>query len=122
MNDFEKIGKQMPYKESESYITSLIEHCTETALSGGRKQHRRSYRLFFSFGTVAAALILAAGLTRFIEEPGTRQENKWKAEIEKAAPLDEMLNTLDDEEIQSLGAYCNDFPDYEYLKNNLKRK
>ena len=112
MNDFEKVGKQMPYNESESYVSSFIEQCTLKALSENDSRKKSFVRMAVR-GCMATLLILSIGLSFY-----SKMENTASLRIavpaENTVSLDEALNSMSDEQLENLGSHCSDFPDYDF--------
>lgn len=110
MNDFNQIGKRMPFSESEGYVDSLIDKCAASALAQRSGHHRRTVirRICFYSSGIAAALLVAFLLfSRF------QAQNEYKR-IEKSQSLNEVLSSLSDKQVQDVTYYnLDDIPDYD---------
>lgn len=109
MKDFEHIGKQMPYRETEDYLQTLINHSTETALN--QSHHRRPTlgRPVRLAAAAAIAALLVVTAIAIYPSSGTQQT----AQVETASPLDQFLGSITDEEAQLLAYYEVEDMDYD---------
>ena len=109
MKEFQNIGKQMPYKESEAYLNQLISQSTENAISQAPKRTATIRRMRYIAAAAAVALLVTIGVTQC-----TGTSEPQMAQTEQAGPLDEFLNSLSDEEAQLLAYYdIEEIPEYE---------
>ena len=109
MKEFEHIGKQMPYAESEDYLDEMIANATEKAIGSQVNQQRPNYLRIASFAAiaVAASLLLVVGWTWLKPQPETFVTEQMES------PVDEFLDGLTDEEVQLLAYYeIEDIPEY----------
>ena len=109
MKEFEHIGKQMPYAESEDYLDEMIANATEKAIGSQVDRQHPKYLRIASFASIAVAafLLLVVGWTWFKPQPETFVTEQMES------PVDEFLNDLTDEEVQLLAYYeIEDIPEY----------
>ncbi len=98
MRDKNKIN--MPYRESNEYVSRLVSDATERAISNSRATEFIPAR---RLAAVAAAVLVMAvgGITCYKLMADTKQ---LIAQTE-TSPVDEFLNGLTDEEVQMLSYY-----------------
>mgnify|MGYP007101837131 CR=1 FL=1 len=110
MKDFEIIGKQMPFAESEEYVKQLVEHTANQAI-----RHRPKAKTVSLHVKLAAAvmLILLATASLVYYNKFTEPEQLTAEQVQD--PLDQFLNGLTDDEVQLLAYYdIDEIPEYEY--------
>lgn len=112
MNDFEKVGKQMPYNESESYVSSFIEQCMLKAISE-KESRKKSFVRMAVRGCMATLLILSIGLS-FYSKIEDAARLRIEDSVETTVSLDEALSSMSDEQIENLGSHCGDFTDFDF--------
>lgn len=105
----DKIGKRLPYNESDRYVDDLVERTTSEALARRpRSANRRHMGMMVASAAAALALIIGVGITLFHD--GQQQQLSSAA---NAGPLDEFLNNLSDEEAAQLQYYeIEEIPEY----------
>ena len=97
---FNDIEKRMPYRESEEYLSDLIDKSTEKAIMQHSAAGKNWRRLLMAASAAAVALlILGFGLTHF------NGRNAQLVSMSDQGPLDEFLSTLSDEEAAQLQFY-----------------
>jgi len=111
MNDFETIGKRLPYAESKDYVEQLVEKTTEQAI--GRESHVkakvRPLHLWMAAAAVALLLVVV-GVTQYRVAEGAQQD----LVAQKADSFNDSLEESGDDEL--LLAYNNLSPeDQEFL-------
>lgn len=100
--------KRLPYKESQEYINSLIDRAVENAIMSSPEVRRRWRPGLMVSAAAVALLVIGIGLKAFHDE---RTATTTVMAIE--SPLDEFLNTLDDDEAAMLQCYdVEDIPEY----------
>lgn len=128
-NTTPNLPKSFPYSESDSYIDSLVNRCTEQALArramseAGRQRPQVLRRRIV--GTVAAAAVAGIVATVALHEahrpplthPAPDSTHlSWKALPEQEAeqdPIDALLNTLSTDELLQIDEPCPDeIPEY----------
>ena len=110
MNEFEKIGKRMPYSESKDYIADLINKGTEKAIAESKPNLRSRFIRRTIIGTAAAAVMAGLVLTTVNFE--TSQE-KLMNQLNSTPSLEEVLNSLSDDQMAELSTYSiDDIPEY----------
>lgn len=106
--DFEHIGKKLPYQESEEYLDTLIARVSEGVVARRKSQKLRRKRIMM-FTSVAAMLLLVIGIG--INVMNQRSEKVVVTSVE--GPVDEFLNALTDEEVAQLPYYeIEEIPEY----------
>lgn len=109
MNEFNNIGKQMPYRESEDYIDRLVAQATDNAL-GQVKQHARR-RLVMMVTSSAATVLLIIGVA--LAATHVRHQQVVASTARQESPIDEFLGSLTDEEVTMLPCYeIEEIPEY----------
>ena len=105
MKDFDKIGKRMPYAESEDYLEGLIEASTETAIT--RQQPKtRIRRIQWIAAAASVAIVAAVGTTIFIKHQSA-------VSTQTDSPLDVYLCNLSDDDAQLIDCYeIEEIPEY----------
>lgn len=110
MKDFNEIGKRMPYSESSEYINNLIEVNVDKVLGNPKpNMHSRFIRKVVMSTAAAAAVIVGV----FFTIPHGTQQDRIMKQISQSKSLDEVLNSLNSEQIQELTDYTtDDIPEY----------
>ena len=110
MNEFDNIGKKLPYNESESYLDNLIDEATENAiLHQILRKSKRRWNMIAVSAAASALLIIGIGTT-LIHEQNKTIETVF---TDNQGPIDEFLNTLTDEEVAMLPDYeIEEIPEY----------
>lgn len=110
MNEFDNIGKKLPYNESETYLDNLIYEATENAIMHP-KPKRSKKRLSMIIVSAAASLLLIIGIgTSLFHERSDTTDN---VTLNNVGPIDEFLNDLTDEEVAMLIDYeLEEIPEY----------
>ena len=107
MNDFNDIGKQMPYTESEDYLNRLIETSTETAIAQ-QQPKVRTRRIQWIGVAASVAIVVAIGITYVL-----RNTQAQVVTPTTESPLDDFLCNLSDEDAQMIEYYeIEDIPEY----------
>lgn len=101
-------GKRMPYKESDEYITSLIQNCADRAVKGDMISSKINVkRIMWQVSAVAAVLII--GFLAFFNL-GTDSEYQRYLD---SAPLNEVIASMSDEQVMDLYCYeLDEIPEY----------
>lgn len=101
-------GKRMPYKESEEYVSLLIDKSVGKALADSSKRNGVAVKMFWlRLSGVAAvlALVLAAYL-------GFMNESEFDV-YKDSATLAEVLASMSDEQVMDLYCYeIDEIPEY----------
>ena len=110
-NEFESVGKRMPYKETPEYISLLASRCAERAISDSLQHKRTSNvrRIWLSVASAAAVIAIVAiiGLSVY----SNQDLNATK--IADSPNLDQVIKSLSDEQLQELYTYSiDDIPEY----------
>ena len=110
MNEFDNIGKKLPYRESEAYLDNLINEATENAIMHQNpKISKRSWTMIAVSAAASALLIIGIGTTLLHERNNTTDN----VTLSNKGPIDEFLNTLTDEEVMMLPDYeIEEIPEY----------
>lgn len=110
MKDFKEIGKRMPYTESEDYISSLIEKGIDKAIA---EKGSNTNLLFFRRTAIAASAAAAIFVGIFFTFDFSKDSKNVATQIAKSQPIDEVLNSLSDEQVLALTTYSlDDIPEY----------
>lgn len=118
-----KIPRTMPYRESEQYIASLVEQCTEQAVNSS-KSRRITISPAVRIATVAAAVAVVLTVALHLMGPTGTDSGTTSAPAELTAQvatddktadsstnaIDRLLQDISDEEAQSLA--CIYYADY----------
>ena len=118
-----KIPRTMPYHESEQYIASLVERCTEQAVNSSKSRRitiSPAVRIAAVAATVAVVLTVAlhlmgptgtdSGTTSAPAELTAQVATDDKTADSSANAIDRLLQDISDEEAQSLA--CIYYADY----------
>lgn len=107
-NDFDDIGKRMPFRETGDYLDNLIDNATEKAITHHATAKRSLHRMLMIASAAAVALlIIGSGIALF------NARNTHQVAMTEQGPLDEFLNTLSDEEAAQLTFYeLEEIPEY----------
>ena len=106
-DEFDNIGKHLPYSESDEYLDSLLDRVARNAV---RQQYQSRWKKHWALKVASAAavalLLLGIGVT--VVDNGSSQA------IQQAeSPIDEFLNSLTDEEVAQLPYYeIEEIPEY----------
>ena len=112
MNDnFNDIGKKMPYHEREDYIDALIDRSVQHALDNARpavvRHWDRKRRLWAS---VAAVAILTLAIQVVVKYHNPQPQLTLQA---SESPMDQFLNSISDEEAAQLMSFeIEEIPEY----------
>ena len=109
MND-EPIKTPIPlhYTEDDNYVDSLVDRCTERAITQAAMHRTNGKRRTIAVVSTAAAIALVATVAvRMLHKPSLPVTNQDSTELiaqnpaENSAisPMDELLNTLSDDEL-----------------------
>lgn len=118
-----KIPRTMPYRESEQYIASLVERCTEQAVNTS-KSRRITISPAVRIAAVAAAVAVVLTVALHLMGPTGTDSGTTSAPAELTAQvatddktadsntnaIDRLLQDISDEEAQSLA--CIYYADY----------
>lgn len=118
-----KIPRTMPYRESEQYIASLVERCTEQAVNSS-KSRRITISPAVRIAAVAAAVAVVLTVALHLMGPTGTDSGTTSAPAELTAQvatddktadpntnaIDRLLQDISDEEAQSLA--CIYYADY----------
>ena len=108
MNEFDEIGKMMPYNEKDDYLDGLINTATEKAIRQAKPLSRKRFTIIVL--SAAASIIMALGVGGMIWLSG---ESPSSRAYQSVSPIDEFLNSLSDEEIAALPYYeIEEIPEY----------
>lgn len=108
MKDFDNIGKRMPYTESNEYINSLIDKGIDIAIARSEKKHNIfGKKLILTAVSVAASVAIMLMIFNY-ESSTTSTYNK----ITGAMPLNEVLTSLNDQQVEALDYYSTEIPEY----------
>ena len=118
-----KIPRTMPYRESEQYIASLVERCTEQAVNSSKSRRitiSPAVRIAAVAATVAVVLTVAlhlmgptgtdSGTTSAPAELTAQVATDDKTADSNTNAIDRLLQDISDEEAQSLA--CIYYADY----------
>ncbi|MBR5102868.1 MAG: hypothetical protein IK092_07065 [Muribaculaceae bacterium] len=109
MKDFNKIGKQLPYDESEEYLEQLINDSTQKAINNS-KSKSKSKTVKWIAAAASIAIIVGLGITF----SSKLIKSKKVTTMQVSSPLDDFLNQLSDDDAQLLVYYdINEIPEYE---------
>ena len=108
MNEFDEIGKQMPYSESEDYLKQVINKSAETAV----QRHKPTSRMRrLQWIAAAASIVIAASLGLAYLSKTNHTHNSGTVQVE--SPLDEYLNSISDDDAQLIEYYeIEEIPEY----------
>ncbi len=105
-----KVGKSLPYSETDDYVAQLITRSADAAISEVVPSRKRSVVLHWRKIAVSAAAVLALGLLCFSKLSGESDYEKYQ----NSMPLSEVLNSLSDEKLMHVSYYViEDIPEYE---------
>lgn len=110
MNEFDNIGKKLPYNESETYLDNLINEATENAVKHHNLTKRKKRWNMIAISAAASALLIIGIGTTLLHK-----QNKATADmtLNSEGPIDEFLNNLTDEEVAILTDYeLEEIPEY----------
>lgn len=101
-------GKRMPYKESDEYVSRLIDRCVGNAMSGNSKRNSEAVKTFWlRLSSVAAVLALV--VTAYF---GFMNESEFDV-YKDSATLAEVLASMSDEQVMDLYCYeIDEIPEY----------
>lgn len=106
MKPFDDINTDLPYKETDEYVETLVARCSEEAIrlsKAGKKTERHSHRPWL-YGAVSIAAA-AIAITVFIWRPNHSNSS--------LSPIDSFLSGLTQEEIQMISDWTIDeIPEY----------
>ncbi|MGM9803405.1 MAG: hypothetical protein ACI308_04430 [Muribaculaceae bacterium] len=109
MIDFEKIGKRMPYRETDQQIDALCSQISTNTINGARSNNRVSLPRRIAFITSAAAALVLA-VTATIQM--TKHEPSVYETIINSESVAEVLNQMGDDAVESEVYYTlNAMPD-----------
>lgn len=110
MKDFDEIGKKMPYKESTQYINGLIETCANEAIASKSPNLNSRFVRKVVISTITAAAVFG-GI--WVTIPRESTQDRIMQKIEKSKSLDDVLSTLDNNQLAALNDYpTDDIPEY----------
>jgi hypothetical protein len=108
MNEFEEIGKKLPYVESEEYVDSLVERCTQHVVASKPVVKRRAlHKWYYAASAVAAAIVIA-----FLAFSFLGRDNDYER-ISHSQNLDQVLSEMSDNQAQDISCYSvEEVPEY----------
>ena len=106
---FDRIGKQLPYHESEKYLDNLMDKAADAALQQqGKPSGKKHWGLMWASAAAVALLLIGIGFHELNDV--NRQP---AATVQAGGPFDEFLNSLTDEEVAQLPYYeIEEIPEY----------
>ncbi|MBO4380152.1 MAG: hypothetical protein J5784_04035 [Muribaculaceae bacterium] len=108
MNEFDKIGQDMPYTESDDYLDNLISSATENAIEKNRSKGTIAKWTIASLAAASVAVLVVVGVKLFNDQPA-----QPVVAHENVSPIDEFLDGLNDDDAQLLAYYeVEDVPEY----------
>lgn len=110
MNEFDNIGKKLPYNESETYLDNLINEATENAIMcQNPKKSKKRWSMIVVSAAASVLLIIGIGSSLLHERNNTIDN----VTLNNEGPIDEFLNDLTDEEVAMLTDYeLEEIPEY----------
>lgn len=126
MNDLmNKVGKRLPYGETDDYVNRLIERCADRAIaSAPSRRSARIRRLWIGWSSAAAVVAVAAtaALRVAVHQPRSADEavagmamniESSAESVERSEPLNVVLTQMTDDQLASITYYCtDDIPEY----------
>lgn len=109
MKDFNEIGKNLPYAESEEYVSELVERCANRAIAATPALHKRNIvrRISYYATTAAAAAAVTIIMVMHFSQPSPLER------VEKSAALPQVLSKMSDEQVKNVEYYTvDDIPEY----------
>jgi negative regulator of sigma E activity len=110
MNDFQHIGKRMPYRESSDYVSQLVNRATENALHQQNAPKAKRTTLYLRLMAAAAMVLLVVGIGITYYQQAQTVEPQLAATTTSTTatttgPIDHFLASLTDDEAQQLTYY-----------------
>lgn len=120
---FNQVGKRLPYKESDDYVSGLIERCAEEALKNPKKKRHTAETMWLRIAGVAAVMALVVTVAINLWNQGNAsdmQEQQSLAMVEcdaesvnESAPLNEVLTEMTYDQLSLVSYYyTDDIPEY----------
>lgn len=108
MNDFNNIGRRMPFIEDKDYVDRLVDSCTASAPDEAARRNARASLLRRSIISVsaAAACIAAVICSESLFDKAAQPS------YADAIPIDELLATMSAEQLEVLDQYYVEVPEY----------
>ena len=107
-NDFNDIGRRMPYAESEEYLNQLMERVTANAIV--RKNDATSNGRHRLRWAAAAAILVALGTSATLWFQLGMTDSEPASDL---SPIAQFLDELDDEDAELLAYYeIEEIPEY----------
>lgn len=99
--------KVLPYRETDEYVSNLVERATEHAIS--KQTRKRPLLRKYLIAATVALLLAGAGVTYYQMAPVRRQ----LAAQQQKSPVDDFLNSITDDEAKLLPYYeIEEIPEY----------
>ena len=117
MNDLmNKVGKRLPYGETDDYVNRLIERCADRAIaSAPSRRSARIRRLWIGWSSAAAVVAVAvaatAALRVAVHQPRSADEavagmalsiESSAESVERSEPLNVVLTQMTDDQLASI--------------------
>lgn len=112
MNEFENIGKQMPFKETEAEIDALLSRITDATINGA-SDARKTNVLRRNLGYVSVAAMFAIVLAVAVKL--LTPSDSYYDMIQDSDTMADVLNEMGDDEVSEQVYYSlNSVSDYYY--------
>ena len=107
MKEFDNIQTQLPYEESDAYVSSLVNRCKAEALKEERPaQHRYSPWLYSFAGAAVAAAAIVIGIFAFSPKHSP-------VEFFYESPMDSFLSSISESEAAQIVDFSiDDIPEF----------
>lgn len=116
MNDFEKIGKQMPYRESDAEVEAMLQRITLSTLERAKQapKPKAAHRRYWTYAASAAAVVaIAVGVA--ISTFGSREQSYYDMVVGSESMAD-VLDEVSDDTLEKEAYYTvNSQAEYYYL-------
>ncbi|MGN0231291.1 MAG: hypothetical protein ACI4A8_03660 [Muribaculaceae bacterium] len=108
MNDFNNIGRRMPFIEGKDYVDRLIDRCAASAPAEAARRNARASVLRRAIISVSAAAACFAAVIC----SGSLFDKAAQPAFADATPIDELLATMSAEQLEALDQYYVEVPEY----------
>ena len=113
MKDFEEIGKQMPYRESDAEVDALLSRVQARALAKAPAKRKRALVTRYISYAASAAAVAVIALTVWLHLMSQNSSNSIYHTIINSESMAEVLSDMDSEAVAAQEYYTqNVLPEY----------
>ena len=114
----DKVGKKLPYRETDEYVDTLVQRCAENALKAAKRGPGRAKKIWITAAAAAAVAVLAVTVVPKLLSPidnvgagfaATLASIECNAaSVNASADLSDVLSEMTYDQLTSVSFYLTD--------------